>query len=161
MMADLIGAAALAAATMPAAPVPAHAETVMIETPVGVALDDVWDAVRDVYAVDIRLVPGMVTKVEREGDVRTVTFANGFVVTERILEIDDRAHRLTYAAFGGRATFHRAIMEVVADGATGSRIVWRTEFLPAELRFFIEQNMQKGSEVMKQHLENAGAQGVR
>ena len=60
---------------------------------------------------------------------------------------------MTYAAFGGKATYHLATMQVVADGATGSGIVWRTEFLPAALRPFIEQTMRQGSAVMKRHLE--------
>lgn len=152
MMAELIGAVALAAATSTQA-VPVEAEVVTTDTQIMAQVDGVWDAVRDVYHVDTRLVPGMVSKVEREGDVRKVTFATGYVVTERIIGIDDEARRVTYAAFGGKATYHRATMQVIGDGVTGSRVIWRTEFLPAGLRPFIEQNMRAGSEVMKRHLE--------
>lgn len=154
MIAKLIGAVALAAVTS-TQPLPVEAEVVTTDTQIMAQADDVWDAVRDVYHVDTRLVPGMVSKIEREGDVRKVTFATGFVVTERIVRIDDGSRRVTYAAFGGRATYHLATMQVVADGTTGSRVIWRTEFLPAELRPFIEQNMREGSEVMKRHLEPA------
>lgn len=157
MMAEMIGAVAIAASTL-GDPAPASMETVTTDTAVAVEPSVAWDAVRDVYAVDTRLVPGMVTKVEHEGDVRKVTFANGYVVTERIIKIDDAAHRVTYAAFGGKATYHLATMQVLADGSKGSRIIRRTEFLPAELRPFIEQNMRQGSTVMRQHLEAVRAQ---
>ena len=159
-MAKMIAAVTLAVST-PGGPPPTNVETVTTVTPIAVNPDVAWNAVRDVYAVDTRLVPGMVSKVEREGDVRKVTFDNGFVVTERIVKIDDAAHRITYAAFGGKATYHLATMEVVTDGAKGSRIVWRTEFLPAELRPFIEQNMLRGSAGMKQHLEAGREQTQR
>lgn len=139
-------------------PAPANVEKITTDTAVAAEPSVAWDAVRDVYAVDTRLVAGMVTKVESEGDVRKVTFANGYVVTERIIKVDDAARRVTYAAFGGKATFHLATMQVIADSPKGSRIVWQTEFLPAELRPFIERNMRQGSAVMKQHLEAVKAQ---
>lgn len=151
-MNELIGALTMAAAAS-ASPTLPEAQVVKTDTKITASPDVVWDAVRDVYNVDTRLVPGMVTKVERQGDVRKVTFANGYVVTERIISIDDHARRVTYAAFGGRATHHLATMQVFADGPARSRVVWRTEFAPAELRPFIEQNMEQGAAVMKRHLE--------
>ena len=152
MVADLIGALTCAAA---GAAAPAHVETVVTDTPIEASPNEVWAAIRDPYAVATRLVPGMVVKVGREpGDVRRVTFANGFVVTERIIKIDDKARCLAYSAFGGKSTYHLATMQVVANGRGKSRVVWRTDFLPAELRPFIEQNMRAGSEIMKRHLES-------
>jgi hypothetical protein len=157
MMIELVGALTLAAAPA-ASSATAGVQVVTADTQIMASADVVWDAVRDVYNVDTRLVPGMVTKVERDGDVRRVTFASGYVVTERIISIDDEARRVTYSAFGGRATHHLATMQVIADGSARSRVVWRTEFMPAELRPFIEQNMGQGSAIMKQHLE-AGSNG--
>lgn len=66
-------------------------------------VDNVWDAVRGVHRADTRLVPGMVSKVEREGDVRKVTFATGDSDGADIW-IDNESRRVTYAAYGGRAT---------------------------------------------------------
>lgn len=144
--------AAAAIATLPGSE-PADVNVVTTETAIAASPNKVWDAVRDVYAVDTRLVPGMITKVERAGDVRTVTFANGFVVKERIVAVDDRARLITYSAFGGKATYHVATMQVVGDGSNRSKVIWQTRFLPAELEPFIAQNMQVGSQVMKGHLE--------
>jgi carbon monoxide dehydrogenase subunit G len=151
MMTELIGAFAIAAG--PTSPAPAGVEIFTTDTRIAADVDRVWDAVRDVYAVDTRLVPGMVTKVERQGDVRTVTFAAGYSLTERVIEIDERAHRITYAAFGGKASHHLATMQVLPDGRKKSRILWRTEFAPSELRPFIEQNMRQAAAIMKEHLE--------
>ena len=140
---------------------PPTVETVTTETLIDVGVADAWDAVRDVYAVDTRLFPGMVSSVRREDDVRKVTFAGGFSVTERIINIDEAAHRVTYAAFGGRASHHLATMQVLVEGAGRCRIVWHTEFLPAELRPVVERNMRQGSAVMKQHLEAIPARSGR
>ena len=148
--AGAIGAAMLSVALVK----PAAAETVRTEIHINAPADAVWSAIKDVYAVDTRLVPGLVTRVQREGDVRVVTFANGFVVKERIVTIDDAARRLAYSAFGGKATYHMASMEVVPD-KSGSSIIWITDFLPAELKGFITANMQQGMKVMKRTLEQS------
>jgi len=55
--------------------------------------EQVWAAVRDVGAVHLRLVPGQVVDTGLEGDTRTLTFANGAVVRELIVAVDDEARR--------------------------------------------------------------------
>ncbi len=132
--------------------IPANAEKVIVETSIAAPAAKVWEAVRDVYAVARSLVPGIIIKVDREGDVRHVTFASGFQVSERIMAIDDGQRSVTYEAFGGRARFHRSTMHVQEAGGQ-AKLVWTTWFLPAELRSFIESNMQSGSDVAKRHLE--------
>lgn len=148
--AGAIGAAALGIALAG----PATAETVRTEIHINATVNAVWAAVRDVYEVDKRLVPGLVTAVQRDGDVRVVTFANGFVVKERIVTIDDAEHRLAYSAFGGKATYHMASMQVLPQ-KSGSKVVWITDFLPAELKDFIAANMEQGMAVMKRTLEQS------
>jgi hypothetical protein len=59
-------------------------------------IDYVWDAVRDVAALHTRLVPGFVVNTTLESGVRIVTFANGAVVREPIVTIDDVARRLVW-----------------------------------------------------------------
>src|SRR6266403_1398835 len=55
--------------------------------------EDVWDAVRDIGALHIRLVPGFVTDTRLEEGARIVTFGNGMVVRELIVDLDDQARR--------------------------------------------------------------------
>lgn len=68
----------------------------------------VWDAIRDVGAVDRRLAPGFVKKCRMDGDDRIVAFANGFVVREVIMDVDDAARRLAYSALSERLKRHCA-----------------------------------------------------
>ena len=56
--------------------------------------DRVWGAVRDVGAVHKRLAPGVVVDTRLEGGARVVTFGNGLVVRELIVDVDDEARRL-------------------------------------------------------------------
>src|SRR2546423_14406259 len=61
----------------------------------------VWDAVRDVGAIHTRLAPDFVTDVTLEGDARIVTFANGMVAKELIVDVDDAAGRVASSVVGG------------------------------------------------------------
>ncbi len=62
--------------------------------------ENVWAAVRDVGAVHERLAPGFVVDTRLEGDARVVTFANGLVARELIVDVDDDARRLSWAVVG-------------------------------------------------------------
>lgn len=123
------------------------------EITIEAAAEAVWAAVRDVGAVHRRLAPGFVTDVRLDGGARLVTFASGFVVRELIVDIDDQARRLAYAAVGGRATHHNASMQVLADGEGRSRLVWITDVLPNEVAGAIGAMVEQGAAVMKQTLE--------
>ena len=78
--------------------------------------EDVWDAIRDVGAIHRRLAPGFVVDTKVDGDARIVTFGNGMVVRELIVDIDDTARRLVWSVVGGPMTHHNASLQVFADG---------------------------------------------
>lgn len=115
----------------------------------------VWAALRDVGAVHRRLAPGFVVDTRLDGDARIVTFANGMVVRELIVDVDDAARRVAYAVIGGRPTHHHASMQVFADGAGRSRLVWITDVLPLEAALPIGQMVEQGAEVMQRTLGGA------
>src|SRR5262245_47749361 len=94
--------------------------------------EDVWDAIRDIGAIHTRLAQGCVTDTRLEEDSRVVTFANGVVVRELIVDVDDAARRLVYAVAGWQTTHHNASFQVFADGDR-SRVVWITDLLPNTL----------------------------
>jgi hypothetical protein len=121
---------------------------------VDAAPDDVWAAFRDVGAIHTRLARGFVTDTKLEGDTRIVTFANGIVARERIIDIDDARRRLAYSVVEGRPTHHHATFQVFPKGA-GSRIVWIADLLPDELKPAIEGMMDHGMTAMKSTLESA------
>jgi hypothetical protein len=115
--------------------------------------DDVWEAVRDVGAVHQRLVPGILVGAHLEGEARIVTFANGMVLRELIVTLDNESRRFVYASVGGRAAHHNASIQVFADEEQQSRVVWITDVLPDALVPSITALVEQGSQVMKQTLE--------
>ena len=121
--------------------------------------DEVWAAIRDVGAIHERLAPGFVTDTRMEGDeARIVTFANGLVVRELIVDLDDAARRLAYSARGGRATHHNASFQVFAEGE-GTRLLWIADVLPHEVAGPIGDMMDAGCRAMQRALTTAGARG--
>jgi len=138
--------------------------------------DEVWAAIRDVGAVHQRLAPGFVTGTRMDGEAaRVVTFANGLVVRELIVDVDDTARRLAYTAVGGRSTHHNASFEVFDDGQVfddghvcddgqvfddggeRTRLVWIADVLPHEVAAPIGEMMEQGARVMQRTLGGVGA----
>jgi carbon monoxide dehydrogenase subunit G len=115
--------------------------------------ETVWSAVRDVGAVHRRLVPGVLVDARLEGEARVVTFANGLVVRELIVDVDDEARRFCWAAVGGRLSHHNASMQVFPDGSGGTRLVWIADLLPDALLPDIRALIEMGSAALKKTLE--------
>ena len=111
--------------------------------------EEVWDAVRDVGAIHRRLVPGLVVDTVLEGESRTVTFANGLVVKERIVTVDDAARRFVYSATGGRATHHNASLQVLPETGSRTRLIWITDFLPVDAAEPIGALVERGAQIMQ------------
>jgi hypothetical protein len=120
---------------------------------VGVPADVAWDAFRDVGAVHTRLARQYVVDTRLEGDSRVVTFANGMVARERIVDIDDARRRLAYAVVESpQLTHHHASFEVVPDGDQKSRIIWITDLLPDSMAEPITAMVDGGCEAIKKTL---------
>lgn len=117
----------------------------------------VWDAVRDVGAVHTRFAPGFVTDtvVDKPGE-RVVSFANGFVAREVIVDVDDARRRLAYSVRSERISHHNASFQVLAEGA-GSRLVWIADVLPAEAAVTVGAMMEDGIGAAKRALDGLGA----
>src|SRR5947199_8241113 len=87
--------------------------------------EDVWDVLRDVGAVHERLVPGFVVDTRLEDGARVVTFGNGLVARELIVDVDDAARRLAWAVVGApRLTHPNGSVHGVADGVGPRRVIW-------------------------------------
>lgn len=122
------------------------------EMAVAVRAAEIWDAVRDVGAVHKRLAPGFVTDTKRDGDARIVTFGNGLVARELIVDVDDAARRLVWSVVGGRMTHHNASLQVFETGEH-SRVVWIADLLPNDLAGVIAGMIDQGMATMKLTLE--------
>jgi carbon monoxide dehydrogenase subunit G len=120
--------------------------------------EEVWDAIRDVGAIHTRLAPGFVVDTRLEEGARLVTFGNGLIVRELIVDVDDNARRLAWAAVGGRLSHHNASLQVFADDAGGSQVIWIADLLPNELAAYVAGLIEQGMAVMKKTLEARSGQ---
>ena len=120
------------------------------EFTVGMSAADAWEIFRDVGALHTRLVPGFVTDTKMDGDTRIVTFSNGSVVPERIVDLDDKRRRIAYSAKSERIEHHNATVEVVEGPET--KIVWITDILPNEIAGYITSQMDAAIPIMQKSL---------
>ena len=119
---------------------------------------DVWDALRDFGALHTRLVPGFVTDTRLDGDARIVTFANGTVAREILVDCDDNKRRLVYAIVSERIKQHSASAQVFAEGDGRTRFVWTVDVLPNEIAPYMDAQMDLGVAVAMQ-TQRFGTQG--
>ncbi len=115
----------------------------------------VWDAIRDFGAVHERVAPGFVVACVLEGDARVLTFGNGSVVREILVDLDDEARRLAYAIQNERVSHYNASLQVFGEGEKGSRVVWIIDVLPNELEDYVARQADIGLRAMQTALERA------
>lgn len=118
---------------------------------------EVWAAVRDVGRPHERITPGVLVDASFDGSVRTVTFSDGFVARERIVDVDDEEMRVAYAVIDGPFEHHHASMQVIDHRDGTSSIVWRTDLLPPELVPVVAPLVEAGAVAMQHTLGNRGA----
>jgi hypothetical protein len=115
------------------------------------APETVWDAMRDIGALHTRLVPGFVTDCKLDGNARIVTFGNGLVAREVIVDVDDASRRVVWTIPDGRAEHYHASSQVFAkDGKT--TVVWIADFLPHEIKPAIGGMIDAGAAAMQKAL---------
>jgi carbon monoxide dehydrogenase subunit G len=112
----------------------------------------VWDALRDYGALHKLVGKGFITSCTLEGDVRSITFANGHSVREQLVGVDEAARRICYTVLNGRATHHHASAQVFDAGGGTTRFVWITDLLPQEMARPIGAMMDHGVAAMQQSL---------
>jgi hypothetical protein len=122
------------------------------EIPIAARPDEVWAAVRDFGAVHQRLAPGFVVDAHLDGDWRIVTFANGTVARELLVDCNDVRRRLVYAVVSERVKQHSASVQVLPDGEAGTRLLWTVDLLPNEIAPYIEAQMDQGALAMQKAL---------
>jgi hypothetical protein len=115
--------------------------------------EQVWAALRDWGALHERLVPGFAVDTRLDGDDRIVTFFNGAVARERLVDLDDQARRLVWSIVDGPYTHHNGSAQVFADGEHAARFVWIADLLPNELTASTGEMMERGTNAIKETLE--------
>jgi carbon monoxide dehydrogenase subunit G len=110
---------------------------------------EVWDAVRDFGALHKRLVPGFVLDTKLDGEARIVSFANGTVARELLVDCDDKRRRLVYAVVSERIKQHSASVQVQSDGDTRARLAWIVDVLPHDIAPYIDGQMEQAALAMQ------------
>ena len=126
------------------------------EISINASPEHVWSAVRDVGALHTRLVPGFVVDTKLEDGARMVTFGNGSVARELIVDVDDDSRRIAWAVVGTRMTHHNASLQLFAENG-GTRGVWIADLLPHEIAPQIAGMIEQGLSVMKRTMEGSAA----
>ncbi|MBB3113926.1 hypothetical protein FHS18_006041 [Paenibacillus phyllosphaerae] len=129
--------------------------TIRKEILIDASPEQVWDAVRDVGAVHVRLVPGYTENTLMDGHERTLIFPKGGYTRERIVSIDGEERRMAYAVIEGRMPLlhHHASFQVFQGDQNGTKLVWITDFLPEQLAPEIQARVDRGAIVMKNTIE--------
>jgi hypothetical protein len=115
------------------------------ETLVDARPEDVWDALRDWGGLHKRLVRGFAVECRLDGADRIVTFFNGAVTRERLIDCPDDERRLAWSIVDGPYAHHSGSAQVFDAGDGRSRFVWITDLLPDDLRAGTEELMERGS----------------
>lgn len=92
-----------------------------------------------------------------------MTFANGAVVEEPIVDLNDDTRRLVWTAVGGSLGLrhYNGAVQVFAREAGGSRIVWTADLLPHEAAAAVGAMMEQGAAAMAQALDRLPASATR
>jgi len=122
------------------------------DIPIDAHPSDVWAAVRDFGAVHRRLAPGFVLDAQLDGDARIVTFANGTIARELLVDCDEARRRLVYAVISERVKQHSASVQVIPDGDARTRLVWIVDVLPNEIAPYIDAQMDQAALAMQKAL---------
>jgi hypothetical protein len=119
------------------------------EISIAAAPADVWDVIGDFEAGPLRMAPGFVVGCEAAADTRVVTFADGSVVHERLVAVEEGERRITYSVVGGSVRPDRDVaqMQVVPEDG-GCRFVWTRDLRPDELGPGFQAAMDRGAEVI-------------
>jgi Polyketide cyclase / dehydrase and lipid transport len=127
------------------------------DIPIDASPAAVWAAVRDFGNPHRRLVPGFVLDARLDGEARILTFANGTVARELLVDCDDVRCRLVYAVISERVKQHSASVQVFADGEARTRLVWIVDVLPNEIAPYIDSQMDQAALAMQNALRRDAA----
>jgi hypothetical protein len=127
--------------------------TIRKEIEIQVPAARVWDAVRDIGALHTRLVPGFVTDTRLEPGARIVTFGNGRVVREVIVDIDDELQRLAWAIAEPPLRHYNASAQIFSNGRHNCRFVWIADVLPNEMAPSVAAMIDQGLSTARTTLE--------
>jgi hypothetical protein len=127
------------------------------ERTIEVSPEEAWEVLGDWGAPHERLVPGFVVSTELDGDDRIVTFFNGAVARERLIECSEEERRLVWSIVDGPYTHHNGAAQILAGEDGTTRFLWVADLLPNEMADVTGELMERGIETVKSSLESGAA----
>jgi hypothetical protein len=126
--------------------------SIIMDVVVGAPAETVWDALAN-FGEAHRVFSGVLSDCRLEGEnVRVATFANGLVVTERIISVDAGRRRIAYTVVGG-FEHHSASMQVLALDDGACHFVWTSDILPDAAAEQVRPLMEAGAAALKRTFE--------
>ena len=126
--------------------------TIWWEEPVAVGAEAAWSALREV-GLAYRLFAPVLVDGTIDGNVRTVRFADGLTVDEKIIAIDEARRRVAYTVLGDMFEHHSASMQVVPVDDASCRFVWISDFLPDAMAETVRPLVEQGSRALAKNIE--------
>src|SRR5204862_84983 len=83
------------------------------------------------------------------GAPRIVTFANGTVARELLVDCDEARRRLVYAVISERVKHYSASVQVLAEGDARARLIWIVDMLPNEIAPYVDGQMDQAALAMQ------------
>ena len=121
----------------------------------------VWDALRDVGALHTRLVPGFVVDTRLQSDAsRIVTFGNGQVVKELIVDVSESEQRVAWAVTDPPFRHYNASAQVFSEDSGRSRFIWIADLLPDELEATVAGMMDAGLDAIARTFATGSTQAT-
>jgi len=125
---------------------------VHVETRIRASAQQVWQALAATGEAH-RAFAGVLKDCRLESeDLRIATFANGMVVTERIVSVEPERMRFAYSVLE-KFVHHSATMQVVARGANEWDFVWIADVLPHAAAASITPLMEQGAKALRAVME--------
>jgi hypothetical protein len=132
--------------------------TIWCEKELSVPAERAWAALRRVDMAHSLFSPVLVD-CAMDGDIRTVTFANGLIVCERIITVDEQRRRVAYSVIGGRFEIHASSMSILPINEKTCRFVWISDFLPDDRAGTVQALVEQGSSALVRNIEARSAPG--
>lgn len=132
--------------------------TIWWEQPIAAPAASAWAALRCVDKAHQLFTPVLIAG-SMTGDLRELTFADGLVVQERIISIEEERRRVAYSVVGDMFEHHSASMQILPAEDGNCRFVWISDFLPDSLIEVVRPLVEQGSAALAATIESGGAPG--
>lgn len=125
--------------------------TIWWEEPVAATAIKAWGALRRVDKAQELFAPVLVDG-RMEGTIRTVIFANGRTVRERIVTVDEQRQRVVYCVLGGDFEHHSASMQILPGDHATCTFLWISDVLPDARAEAVQALVEQGARAFAENV---------